>query len=97
MRKFKIDINTDGRYNGIWDVDILPDYHEMDGENLSPEDIVEDVAESWWNNMDSDEYEALAKEGIESYRDMISSYAWSVSEVVTDEDGRTEFVKVGEF
>lgn len=95
MRKFKIEVNTDGRYDAIWNIDILPDYHEMEGENLTAEDVIYDVAQTWWINMDSEEYEALAQEGIEDYKDMIKAYAWRVFEVTTNEDGYAEHTEIG--
>lgn len=95
MRKFKIEVNTDGRYDAIWNIDILPDYHEMEGENLTSKDIIEDVVQIWWNNMDSEEYEALAQEGIENYKGMIKAYAWRVLEVTTNEYGYTEHTEIG--
>lgn len=84
-RKFKIEINTDGRYDGIWNFDIFPDYHEMYGDILTLNEIIEDVALSWWDNMDSDEYELLAREGINNYKEMIKAYAWRISEIIGDD------------
>ena len=74
---YSVDVNTEGRYDDIWDSDMVPVDFEYDAP--MSEDIVIDDAATWlWERFDSDDHEELEEEGIETREDLINSWAWNV-------------------
>lgn len=81
---YNVGVNTDGSYTDIWDNDMIPIdfiYDKPMYDPISEDKVVRDAATWLWKRFNSDAFEKLEEEGIETLDDLITCWAWNVKEI----------------
>lgn len=88
MKTFRVNVNTSGRYDGIWDTDMFTDCFVMD-DCCAPHDVAYEAASYLWETLDSSQIAEFEEQGIECVSDMFNKWAWEI--LIIHSDGTTEY------
>ena len=81
---YRVGVNTEGSYTEIWDFDMIPVdliYDEPMDTPIREDEVINDAAIWLWERFNSDDFEELEKEGIETLDALINCWAWNVKEI----------------